>query len=767
MAQRRFGPTQGAGVVVIEKDADKILDPAALGVTLYVGILEKGKTGKLLSTSSAQNMRRKIGFRIPDSAVPDAGEDFWQHGAGAGEVHFLRVTDGTERAAAAYLWSREAIAARVAKLEAASGGRWGGRYQVRAGEATNIGSFTETALTTGKAMLANEWAGAQLTLDGVNGKSYTVISNDAAGVLTVQPDAKMLTDMGAGTDFGWQLLLDRDQSREVTFEIGDGESDPTNNWSLKVYVNGDFVRSYGDLSMDPASKYYFVRLINDDPSNEDLFATDLNAPASVSPAKRPANTVGKIATVTKTVLTAAMLQATISSAGGGNPTVALGTSSDAHQYKDRIELDFTSATAFTAKSLDLMGGDSLGAAGTLGTEFTPNTPLLPPFTVTAGTSPMVAGDKMFVDYLPFRPGELVGGLIYPDFLNAPLKAFRITDNDHKSLTIQNGDLTADGAVGDQFRVQWPSPLGGTTGGSDGISAVADADYITPHLDATPRTGSKARALIGQNKGLVKVACPGVTSTPVQKAGLAFAEAMNWQFRVEMPSNITDEAAAITYVNSTIGRNDMGVTSLPSYGYVIDPKKPGQLKLQTMTGMLHGVEALIAKNYDGYHKAAAGVDVVLPAVQQLPDGVEDLNEELLNPVGINVVKKSKGNFIVWGDRTISIDPSWKFKHQREQMSHYECMLRENFDWIIFAINNQSNRAKLITTLRVYFGAEFVKGALDGDKPSEAFSIKIDSDNNTPADAANGDLLCDIEVAPANTVERFVMRVGKKGIFEQAA
>jgi hypothetical protein len=769
MAQRRFGPTQGAGVVVIEKDAEKILDPAALGVTLYVGILEKGQTGKLISTSSPKNMRRKIGNRVPESAVADAAEDFWQHSDGAGEVHFLRVTDGTERKAAAYLYSRETIARRVAKLEAASGGRWASRYAVRAGAATGAGDFTETALTTGVAMLANEYAGAKLTLDAVNGKSYEVVSNDAAGVLTVKSDSKMKTDLGSATDFGWSLLLDRDASRELTFEIGDGTIDPANEWSLNVYVNGDFVRSYPDLSMDPASKRYFVRMINDDPSNEDVVVTDLNAPASVSPAKRPANTVGAIFAVTKTTLTAKLFTQENTSPTGGNATVALGTNTDAHQFRDRIELTFSSATAFTAKSLDLLGNTSIGAAGTLGTEFTPTTPLLPPFTVTAGATPMANGDKITIEYTPFRPGALVGGLIYPDFVNAPLKAFRITANDHKVITIQNGDLTVDGAISDQFRVQWPQPLGGSQGvsGYDGITAVVDASYMTPHLDATPRTGSKARQLIGQNKGLVKVACPGITATAVQKAGLAFAEAMNWQYRVEMPSSITDEPAAITYINGTIGRNDMGVTSLPSYGYVIDPLKPSQLKLQTLTGMIHGVEALVAKNFDGYHKPAAGTDVVLPKVQQLPLGVEDLNEELLNPVGVNVVKKVKGNFILWGDRTIAIDPAWKFKHQREQMSHYENTLRENFDFIVFAINNLSTRALLITTLREYFGKEFAKGALGADRPQDAFTVKIDSDNNTASDAADGNLICDIDVALANTVERFIMRVGKKGIFEQAA
>jgi hypothetical protein len=767
MAQRRFGPTQGAGVVVVEKDAEKILDPAALGVVLYVGILEKGQTGKLISTSSPKNMRRKIGHRIPESAVADAAEDFWQHSDGAGEVHFLRVTDGTERKAASYLYSRETVARRVAKLEASSGGRWGSRYQVKAGAATGASDFTETTLTTGLTMLVNDWVGAKLTLDGVNGKSYEVISNDIAGILTVKSDSKMKTDLAAATDFGWVLLLDRDTSREVTYEIGDGTIDSANEWSLKIYVNGDLVRSYADLSMDPAAKRYFVRMINDDPSNEDVVATDLNAPASVSPAKRPANTAGTISAVTKSTLTGTLFTTDITSPTGGNATVALGAHTDAHQYRDRIELTFSSATAFTAKSLDLMGGASLGTAGTLGTAFTPNTPLLPPFTPTAGGTPMVSGDKIVIEYTPFRPGALVGALVYPDFVNAPLKAFRITGNTHAVITIQNGDLTADGAVSDQFRVEWAQPLGGSqgVGGYDGISAVVDANYMTPHLDATPRTGSKARQLIGQNKGLVKVGCPGVTATAVQKAGLAFAEAMNWQFRVEMPASITDEPAAITYINNTIGRNDMGVTSLPSYGYVVDPLKPGQLKLQTLTGMIHGVETLVAKNFDGYHKAAAGTDVVLPKVQQLPLGVEDLNEEMLNPAGVNVVKKVKGNFILWGDRSIALDPAWKFKHQREQMSHYENVLRENFDYIVFAINNLSTRASLKTTLNAFFGTEFAKGSLGADRPQDAFTVKIDSDNNASTDAANGDLICDIDIALANTVERFVMRVGKKGIFEQ--
>jgi len=39
MAQRRFGPTRGAGVVIIEKESQKQIEPAALGTTAYTGVL--------------------------------------------------------------------------------------------------------------------------------------------------------------------------------------------------------------------------------------------------------------------------------------------------------------------------------------------------------------------------------------------------------------------------------------------------------------------------------------------------------------------------------------------------------------------------------------------------------------------------------------------------------------------------------------------------------------------------------------------------------
>jgi phage tail sheath protein FI len=270
---------------------------------------------------------------------------------------------------------------------------------------------------------------------------------------------------------------------------------------------------------------------------------------------------------------------------------------------------------------------------------------------------------------------------------------------------------------------------------------------------------------------VKFATPGVTSTAVQKAGVAYAEAKNHQYRYEAPSNVTTEQAVLTLVNDTLGRSDYAVMAWPSYGYVPDPDpafaREGRLKLIPSTGMIHGREARIAADYDGYHKAEAGVDAVLARLLKIPTGDSRLNEELLNPAGIAVIKKKQGNFVIWGDRTLHRDPAWRFKHQREQMSYYEQVLEESFDFIIFAINDTVSDKLAETALITFFQPEFVKRAIRGKTFKDAAIIKVDSELNTDATRANGDKFAQVSLRLADTVERFIIKIGKQGVFEAVA
>lgn len=754
MAQRRFGPTLGAGVVVIEKDGDKPIQPASLGVTAMVGILEKGPIGKLIPAALKTDFLARAGAYIPESLLPDAALDFYNLANGAGELWLGRVTDGTERVATLTLKSRELPHRDVLRIDAGNGGRWAGKAQFVAGAFT---SNTQTTLTTGKTWLKNEFKDATLTLGAVPGKSYKVLSNTTGGVITLAPDAKLTTDLAGSSDMTYGLEL-KNGGKEITVVPKDGITDPVNLFGLEVYVDGALTKVYDDLSMDPDSPNYVVGKINDtDESDYIIKVASLLSGTSV-PATRPAAFYRKVKTVTSLVVTADVFDLATSSVGGAVASTSAFSYGGAVK-KQKVTLTCTAASPGAATFSVV--SDLLGALSALteGVAYT----ALGQFGFASITLSHVAstefgvGDVVTIDLDPFVVNALKGSVLVPDYLNEPKKEFLIDSNTVNTITVKAGnDLTTVAAVSDEFLVRTPLAL---AGGYDGVEDITDAKY-TPFFDSSTSIFNNLR---GKGLGLVKLCVPGVASTVVQKAGVSYAESRNYQFRAEIPSGTTTEDGADAYVNDTLGRSDFLKVSFPSYCKRQNPQAAG-LKLVSMSGMILGREAKMAKDFDGYFKAAAGIDVTLPDVVSLTTGDKILNEERLNPRGINVIKKKKGNFIVWGDRLPSIDPNFKFAHQREQLSHYENIFLEEFDFIVFALNDPTRRDLLLVSFRTFFIPEFAKGAIRGKDLDDAVLVKIDDENNPEATVVLGDLNAQIKLRLAETVERFIITIGKAGIFE---
>lgn len=764
-----FGPTFGAGVQVREVAGDKPIVPGALGWRGYAGILEKGPTDELIFLNSPDLARRRIGGYVEESQVPDAIYDSFNVAAGAGGVVAVRVTDGNEQKASMKVYCRNGdTLTRVGTIYAHNGGRWGGKQRYYSKDLALIGDLTNTTLdtkdTTGHK--TDEWKGGYVQLAGTATptKQYPIISNTSAGVITVASDQTMLDDLNAGTPSDLRYYLVREnEDKAVAIEFLDGDLDPDNEFTLVVYVDGLAVSKYENLSMDPNAARYWVNIINNDTANYEISVEDLWTGA-ITAAVRPANIYGKIASVTTLILTAIIHDFTISSPGGGDPTMALGTTTD-EMVKQKITITMSSATAGAAVS-DLFG--ALGTV-TLGTEFNPTAgsggadknKFVPPFTITAGGTALSAADVLTINYKPFVADSLIGGFVYPDKVNAKRVKFRIVDNDHVSITADDGsDLTADGAPNDYFMVTAPMEL---EGGRDGNGDLAATHYIA----AWSTTNSLFNRMFGKNMGLVKLATPGINDTTVQKAGVLYASTKNHQYRMEIPSSITTENEADEYVNDTVGRSPYMAVTFPSYAYVLDPAVTvgGRLKLSTRTGEIHGREARMAVDAGGYHQAEAGVNATLPSIVKLQTGDRALDEELLNPRGIPIIKKVQGNFVIWGARLPSSDPEWKWKHQRELMSYYENVLRENYDWIIFQINSPETRQRALQSLRAYFRLEYRNGVLDQNYEFEqAAIIKVDEENNPPEVRDAGNMMASVSLALPDTVERFIITMSKAGIFE---
>lgn len=764
MTQRRFGPTQGAGTAVIELEGDKPIQPGALGFTGYAGILEKGDPGELITCLTKREFERKCGGYIEDSQLPDACFDNYDLAAGAGGILLVRVTDGNEVQAEAPLYVRRLARAAIGTIKAKNGGRWGGKAAQQTAEMPNGGAvdLTATTLDTEVAMVVDEWKGGYIELAEVPNTQYAIIGNDALGVISVDADQDLLGDWTAGGASDERYYMVRENAgKALSFEIRDGIESPDTEFGLYVYVDGDLTISWENLSLDTASARYWKGIINDDDSNQEVEVTDTWTGARTADV-RPANHYGEIETVTATLLTAIIGDIVINSpVAGGDPTFALGITTD-EMVEDVITCTFTDPTTFDVVSAKW---GALATGEVLGVEVTSTHKWTPPFTLTAGGTPLAATDTVVISYKPLVPDQLIGGLVYPDKPNAKREFYRIADNDHKTITAAPGsDLTASGAPGDEFLVVAPQEL---AGGIDGNASIADASYEDQAWDVSSSPFNQIR---DKNLGLVKFATPGVTSTAVQKAGVAYAAAKGHQYRYEVPDNITSESSVDAYINDTLGRNDFAVVCFPSYGYVPDPEDTageGKLKLTTLTGQIHGREARMAVDWNGYHKAEAGIDAVLSRVLKLPTGETALNEEYLNPLGINIIKKKKGNFVIWGDRTLWTDPNWKWKHQRELMSYYEQVLIEAFDWIIFAINDPIEEKRALSAMFSFFYPEWTKRALRGDTFQDAAKIKIDGENNTDVTRAAGDMYADVSLRLADTVERFIIRIGKQGVFEDVA
>ena len=373
-------------------------------------------------------------------------------------------------------------------------------------------------------------------------------------------------------------------------------------------------------------------------------------------------------------------------------------------------------------------------------------------------------------YLSVDGGEFFGLLSRAFDGGGPASSIRLYADDHGAYetfglpvpTDDGGTVDIRGTDGNFGLLSYADEL---AGGHDG-GAVADSAF----LDALSIDRSPLNRLAGKNKGLVQIMTPGILSTDVQKAGFDYAEARSYYYNGTLPETIVDEQSAIDFVNETLGRADFGGVYLPSFADVRDPDGAGALKRIPVCGMITGRDALFAKNAGGYHVPAAGVDATLPRIVALPTTGADgddypLNEEILTPQGINVIKKKGASYAVWGDRTISRSSAWKFKPHRLQISHYERTFLEVFDWVVFKLNSPSLRASLLSAFNSFFVAEYAKGALDNlVKFEKACSVKIDAENNPPAEVAEGNLNAEITLALANVVERFVISVGKAGLFE---
>jgi phage tail sheath protein FI len=152
------------------------------------------------------------------------------------------------------------------------------------------------------------------------------------------------------------------------------------------------------------------------------------------------------------------------------------------------------------------------------------------------------------------------------------------------------------------------------------------------------------------------------------------------------------------------------------------------------------------------------------VVNLASGLEtllnDVQQGVLNPEGINCLRAFEGRgVLVWGARTISSDPEWKYVSVRRYCAYVEHSIDRGTQWTVFEPNGEALWAAVRRNIEEFLLNEWRAGALTGDKPEMAFFVRCDRSTMTQRDLDNGRLVCLIGMAPMRPAEFVILRIGQ--------
>jgi len=176
-----------------------------------------------------------------------------------------------------------------------------------------------------------------------------------------------------------------------------------------------------------------------------------------------------------------------------------------------------------------------------------------------------------------------------------------------------------------------------------------------------------------------------------------------------------------------------------------------------SGHLAGVYAR-SDNERGVHKAPANEVLrgVLDAAAPITKGEQDT----LNPSGVNCLRSFTGRGLrVWGARTLSSDPAWRYVNVRRLFNYVEKSIEHGTQWVVFEPNDPDLWARVKRDVEAFLTGAWREGMLFGRTPSEAFFVKCDEELNPPDVRDRGQLFINIGLAPVKPAEFVVFRLSQ--------
>jgi len=167
---------------------------------------------------------------------------------------------------------------------------------------------------------------------------------------------------------------------------------------------------------------------------------------------------------------------------------------------------------------------------------------------------------------------------------------------------------------------------------------------------------------------------------------------------------------------------------------------------------------------GVWKAPAGVEAQLNAVAGLQHNVEDLEQDQLNPLGINCYRKLPNyGSVIWGTRTLATkaDPEWRYVPVRRTAIMIEQSIYHGIQWAVFEPNDNPLWASLRSNIGSFMNGLFRAGAFQGATSDEAYFVRCGlGDTMTQGDIDRGQVIVIVGFAPLKPAEFVIVRIQQK-------
>jgi phage tail sheath protein FI len=240
---------------------------------------------------------------------------------------------------------------------------------------------------------------------------------------------------------------------------------------------------------------------------------------------------------------------------------------------------------------------------------------------------------------------------------------------------------------------------------------------------------------------------------IQGALVAHAERLKYRIAVlDTPPDQTP-STALEYRNK---RSSKYAAMYYPWITVSNPAGEGRIKLPP-SGFVAGIYARNDTERAVY-KAPANEVVRLAIDFELL--LSKGQQELLNPEGLNCFRFFEGRgYLLWGARTISDDPEWKYVNLRRYFIYLEHSIDRGTQWAVFEPNGPALWSNVRRTVEDFLFNEWKMGALLGDKPEQAYFVRCDRSTMTQNDLDNGRMVCLIGLAPVRPAEFVIFRIGQ--------